>query len=317
VAEVTPAFSRTGIIDDRLLQLLPEDDGVAGSPDGIEPRQGQTAWRAAAASLVRTPGLLLSILVIVVVLLWAFAPGWFTGQSPINGIAAEKLQAPSWHHLFGTDELGRDVYTRVVYGTALSMKTAGVAVLIALLIGSVLGLLSGFARGRVDDVITRFLDVLMAIPSLLLAMVIVIALGFGTIEVGVAVGLSSTASLARVMRAEVLRVSSMTFVEAAAVTGTRWIRILTRHVLRNSAGPVLTLATLEFGAAVMSIAALSFLGLGAGPPSPEWGSMIADGRNYLGTNWWLTVLPGVVLVITVVAINRIARALDGTGRLAG
>jgi peptide/nickel transport system permease protein len=268
------------------------------------------AWRFAA----RHPGAVIAGVWIALVLLSAFAPTLFSGQDPLDGVPADKMQAPSAAHWFGTDQVGRDLFTRVVHGSALTLQAAIIAVAIGLVVGSVLGLLAGFIGSWVDDVIMRIADVLLAIPSLLLSLALITALGFGTVNVAIAVGLSSVAAVARIMRSEVIRVRSGVFVEAAFASGNRWSRVLFRHVLPNSIGPVLVLAALEFGTAILAISALSFLGYGAQPPAPEWGSLVSTGRNFIATAWWLTALPGAVIALTVLSANRLSRALDTEGR---
>ncbi|WP_433663447.1 ABC transporter permease [Nocardia sp. CA-128927] len=248
----------------------------------------------------------------VVVLLavgWALFPSVFASGDPLIGVPAQKFQSPSAQHWFGTDNLGRDLYTRMVHGAGLSLTATLAAVGIALIAGSVLGLLSGAAGGIVDAAVMRVVDVLLSIPALLLSLALVTALGFGTRNVAIAVGVSLVANFARVMRSEVLRVRHAVFVEAAQASGVRWYTVLLRHVLPNSYQPVLALAAVEFGMAVLSISALSFLGYGAEPPTPEWGSLISDGRNYLATAWWMTTLPGLVIVAVVVAAQRLGRAV--------
>jgi peptide/nickel transport system permease protein len=178
-------------------------------------------------------------------------------------------------------------------------------------VGALAGLVAGFVRGWVDDAIMRLVDVLLAIPALLLSLALITALGYGTVNVAVAVGASTIGRFARVMRSEVLRIRNTIYVEAARTTGARWYSVLGRHVLPGAVGPVLVLATLEFGVAILAVSSLSFLGYGAPPPAPEWGALIADGRNYLATSWWLTTLPGLVIAAAVLATNRVARALDG------
>ena len=263
----------------------------------------------------RQTGLVLSVLFLAVVLVGAFVPRALTSYDPLGVDPSIALQPPSWAHPFGTDHVGRDLYARVVYGSSLSLRGSLVAVLIALVVGSLIGLLSGYAGGFVDTVIMRIVDVFLAIPALLLAMSVITALGFGTINVAISVGIASIAVFARLMRAEVYRVRGMRYIEAARLVGSSRPRILFRHILPNSIGTVLTLAALEFGGAIIAFSALSFLGYGAQPPAPEWGSLINEGREYLTTSWWLTTLPGLVIVLTVLAANRISRALDPEQRI--
>lgn len=266
--------------------------------------------RRGVPSRLRRPDVVVAGLVLVLVLLWAVVPDLFTSQSPIDGVPADRLQGPSAAHLFGTDHLGRDLFSRVVHGSRLTLQATVLAVLIGLLVGTLTGLVSGFVRGVVDDVLMRVMDVLLSIPALLLSMALITALGFGTTKVAIAVGIGTVANFARVMRSEVLKVSSAVYVEAARASGVRTTGVLFRHVLPNAAGPVLALSALEFGVAVLAVSSLSFLGFGAPPPAPEWGSLVSGGRDYLATSWWLTTLPGLVVAAVVLSANRIARALE-------
>jgi peptide/nickel transport system permease protein len=259
----------------------------------------------------RRPGLVVSIVFVATVLVAAFAPGVLAGGDPAVGVPADKLQAPSAAHVFGTDYLGRDVYTRVVHGASLSLQATVIAVAVALVVGGIVGLLAGFVGRWVDEGLMRLVDVLMAIPAILLSLALITALGYGTVKVAIAVGVASVAHFARVMRAETLRIRQSTYVEAARSVGTRWYVTLARHVLPNAAGPVLVLAVLEFGLAILAVSSLSFLGYGAAPPAPEWGSLIAEGRNYIAASWWLCAMPGFAIAATVLSVNRISRALDG------
>jgi peptide/nickel transport system permease protein len=282
--------------------------------DAFLPAHGEvrtTRWTARGflAAAARRPALTLSVLVLLLIAAWAIAPGLFTSDNPLVGVPAQRLSPPSGAHWFGTDYIGRDLLSRVIYGTRLSLEASLLAVATALVIGTFLGLVSGFVGGVVDDIVMRFVDVVLAIPALLLSLVFITALGYGTIEVAVAVGLASFAAFARVMRAEVLRSKSATYVEAARVIGARRARVALRHVLPNSVQSVLALSALEFGSSILAIAALSFLGFGAAPPAPEWGSLVAEGRDYMDGSWWLIFFPGVVVTITVLAVNRCARAI--------
>ncbi|MFE3227761.1 ABC transporter permease [Nocardia sp. NPDC059228] len=258
-------------------------------------------------------GLLAASAVVLLVLAWAVAPAVFAGSDPLRGVPAQKLRGPSAGHWFGTDNLGRDLYARVVHGTGLSVSATVFAVLLGLIAGSLLGLVAGTAGGAVDTAIMRVVDVLLSIPDLLVALAMITVLGLGTRNVAIAVGVSLIARFARVMRGEVLRVRRAPYVEAAFASGVRWHTVLFRHVLRNAYGPVAALAAVDFGVAVLFVASLSFLGYGAVPPTPEWGSLVSDGRGFLATAWWLTTMPGLVIVVLVLSTQRIARALQKDG----
>jgi peptide/nickel transport system permease protein len=301
---------------------LTAQQGLDSSSDGGGPGEGAAVTGAALRRrLLRAvryagsnPGLVLAALVLGTVLLWAAFPTAFTSWPPDNGVPADRLEPPSAAHWFGTDSLGRDLFSRVVHGSATSLAATAVAVAVGLVAGSLLGLLAGTARGWVDDAIMRLMDVLLAIPSLLLSLALITVLGFGTVNIAVAVGVASIANFARIMRSETLRVGSAVYVEAARASGVRWHSILLRHVLPNAAGPVLALSALEFGMAVLSISSLSFLGFGAPPPASEWGSLVAGGRDYLVAAWWLVTLPGLVIAAVVLAANRLSHAFLTTPR---
>lgn len=250
---------------------------------------------------------------ILVVLGWAFLPRLFTAADPLLGVPLQALQAPSAQHWFGTDQLGRDVLARTVYGAGTSLRATALAVAVAFLGGVPIGVMSGYAGGWADAAVMRCVDVLMSIPSLLLAMAAVTVLGFGTTEVAVAVGLSSIASFARLSRGEALRWRGAVFVEAARAAGVGTAGVLWRHVVPHAIGPVLALVALEFGSAVLAVSSLSFLGFGAPPPQPEWGLLIADGRNYMAVAWWCTTIPGLVVGLVVVATNQVARFIQDSG----
>lgn len=263
---------------------------------------------------LRRPGLILSVTLLGLVVLAAFAPQLLAPGDPLVGVTAERLQPPSAAHWFGTDHLGRDLFTRVVHGTSLSLRTALLAVGLALAAGGLLGITAGFLGGWVDNAVMRVVDVLMAIPSLLLSLALIAALGFGPTNVAIAVALGSVASFARIARSQTLRVCQATYVEAAWSLGSRWYVTLRRHILPNASGPILSLAVLEFGMAILAVSALSFLGYGAPRPAPEWGALVSEGRNYLATASWLTTLPGLTIAATVLAVNRLSRALDAEWR---
>lgn len=273
-----------------------------------------TPPRRALGTLYREPGVILAALVIALILAWVISPGLFTGQDPLGGSVADRLHGPGGAHLFGTDELGRDVFTRVVYGTRATIGSAALAVGLGLGVGGTFGLVAGFAGGWADDLLMRGVDLLLAIPAILLSMAVITAWGEGTVKVSFAVGLSSVASISRTMRSEVVRIRVADYVDAARSAGVRRLVILLRHVLPNSWRPVLVLATLEIGYAILAVASLSFLGYGVQPPAPDWGSMVSDGGDYLATAWWLVTLPGLVVVVLVLSVNHVARRLAAGGR---
>lgn len=257
------------------------------------------------------PTVLLSFLVVLVVVLWSLFPSLFTGYGPAAGNTGSKLAPPSLQHWFGTDYLGRDQFARVVYGTASSVTSALVAVAIGLLVGSAIGLASGFRGGWLDATLGRFVDVLLAIPGFLLAVVIVSSLGFQTINAAIATGVSAVAVFARLMRAEVIRVRRAAFVEASYLEGGNRLQALLTHVLPNAYRSVLVLAVLQFGTSILVIAALAFLGYGDPPPASDWGLLVASGKTYV-TAPWLVYAPALVIVATVLSINRISRWLRNT-----
>lgn len=257
------------------------------------------------------PSLILSWAVLLLVLAWALVPDLFTGFSGTEGVPGEARQPPSAEHWLGTDELGRDMLARIIHGARHSLSGAVVAVAVGMIIGTLIGLIAGSVGRRLDEGLMRVIDVLLSVPALLVSLSIIILLGFGTINAAIAVGVASVANFARLARSEVGRVRRADYVEAAFGSGGRFWSVLWRHILPNSLTAVVALAALQFGTAILSIATLGFLGYGAPPPTPEWGLLIAEGRNYISTAWWMTTFPGLVVVITVLAANRISLALRG------
>ncbi|WP_082488400.1 MULTISPECIES: ABC transporter permease [Microbacterium] len=281
----------------------PEQDATASAPS-----------RRARGLRSRPWGLYLAILVVTLAVLWALIPGVFAPGDPLTGTPADKLLPPSAAHWFGTDTLGRDLFGRVVHGAVHSLSGALIAVTVGLALGTLLGAVAGALGGVVDDILMRVVDVLLAIPGLLLSLSVIILLGFGTVNAAIAVGLGSVAAFARLMRSEVARVRRSEYVEAAYGSGGTFLSVLRRHVLPNSLTPIVALAALQFGTAILAISTLGFLGYGAPPPTPEWGLLIAEGRNYTATAWWLTALPGLVVVAVVLSANRISHRIGRNSR---
>ncbi len=259
------------------------------------------------------PGVIVPVLVLLVALAWALAPGLFAPGSPTVSTGTA-LQAPNAAHIFGTDATGRDLYTRVVHGASQSITGALVAVLVGLVAGTALGVTAGAVGGAVEETLMRVVDVLLAIPALLLSLSVVILLGFGTTNAAIAVGVTSIAVFARLARSQVVSVRAAEFVEAAYGSGGTFFGVLWRHILPNSLTPVIALAALQLGSAILQISTLGFLGYGAPPPTPEWGLLIAEGRSYVATAWWLTVLPGAIVAVVVLATNRLSQAIGREDR---
>lgn len=284
---------------------------LPASPDSgqlrlISRSGSRTGVRRLGSALLRSPSLLLAVIILTTVTVWAIVPDWVAPYDPLTGDASRGLLPPSWAHPFGTDLLGRDILSRVIAGTRTTLLATGFAVTVGGSIGAAIGLISGFAGGPVDAAIMRVVDVFLAVPGLLLAMTVVTALGHGTFNVAIAVAVGAVPAFARIMRAEVVRTKQYDFIEAAFVFGTRPARMMTRHILPNASPPVLALAALELGSAVISVASLGFLGYGATPPTPEWGLSVVEGRDLLGPYPWISLLPGVVITAVVLATNRLS-----------
>lgn len=271
--------------------------------------RGRSLWQMSLRRLVRNPGAVTGLVTLTVMVLAALLAPVITSYDPTALAPRERLQPPSASHLFGTDAFGRDIFTRVVYGGRVSLQVGFIAVAISSLIGVTFGLLAGYFGGATDNVVMRLIDVMMAFPGLLLALAIVAILGPNLVNAMIAVGISASPSYARVTRGSVLQAKELAFVEAARQSGARDWRIILLHVLPNVLGPIVVIATLGIANAIIAGAALSFLGLGAAPPTPEWGLMLSDGRNYLRHAWWITTFPGLAIMVTVLSINLMGDGL--------
>jgi len=276
-------------------------------------REQALARRATLTFLFRRLDLILSVLVVGLLIVVSIYPSLFTSNDPLKANPALSLHAPDSSHWFGTDQLGRDLFSRVIYGAHISLGAAAFAVLLSFAIGVLLGVIAGVSQGWLDAVIMRIFDAVLAIPSLLMVFAILTILGNGVTNIALAIGIASSVSFGRVMRAEVISVRSSTFVEAATALGVKPLGVVVRHIIPNSITPLISLAALEFGVAMLTIGSMGYLGFGAQPPNAEWGALIADGQKFLRNAWWLGVLPGIVFVTVVLAVNRISRVI-GQGR---
>lgn len=248
-------------------------------------------------------------LVLVALVVLAVTPGVFTGADPAATSLRERLRAPSAEHPFGTDEFGRDLWSRVVHGTRYSLGAGLGTVGLSLVVGAVVGLLAGLGGRRLDNVLMRITDVFLAFPYLALAIAIGAILGRSLEHAVIALTVAWWAQYARLMRGRVLAVRGVEFVEAARSAGARPVRIALVHVLPNCVSPMLVKASLDVGYAILAVAGLSFLGLGVAPPTPEWGALVSTGRNYMFRAWWYLTFPGLAIFVTVMACNLLGDGL--------
>ena len=259
-------------------------------------RIGVGEWVAAALAV---------FLIIAAILPALVAPGDPLAIDPLSA-----FQPPSLLHFFGTDESGRDIYTRVVHGTGNSLLIGVAATIIGLGLGIVLGTLAGMLGSVVDFTVNRLLEVLFAFPGLLLALLFILIFGPGVATATIAVGLSTAPGYARIIRSQLISIRSSAFVEAATVLGrSRW-QILIRHILPNTLAPLFVLGTLGIGQAIVWAAALSYLGLGAEPPTAEWGAMLSAGRTYITSAWWMSFSPGLFIVMTAVSATMLGSSIE-------
>ncbi len=249
-------------------------------------------------------------LVIVIVLIFitlfakVIAPYDYSAQDLTN-----KFQMPDRHHIMGTDNYGRDLFSRILVGGQISLLVALIAVVMALVIGGALGATAGYFGGIYEVIVMRLLDILMAIPGLLLAVAVSAALGTGTMNTALAVSIGSIPSSARILRATVLTIREQEYVEAARATGSNDMRIIMKHILPNTLAPLIVDTTLRIGGCIMQISGLSFVGLGVQPPTPEWGSILSSGREYVRDFWPLVIFPGAAIMLTMFGFNVLGDGL--------
>ena len=268
-------------------------------------RPGKLVWKRLKKSKTAMFGLVIIVLLVLMAIFADFvAPYSYKEQN-----FEDRFQYPSWEHIMGTDDFGRDIFSRVIYGARISLFVALVSVVISFAVGVTLGVTAGFYGGGYETVVMRVLDAFMSIPSLLCAVSVSAALGTGLIQTAIAIAIATVPAFARIARASVITVKGVEYVEAARSIGANNFRIMLRHIIPNSLAPIFVQTTLSIVNAILTISMLSFIGLGIQLPTPEWGSMLAMGREYIRDFWPVVTFPGVMIMITLISFNMLGDGL--------
>jgi len=262
-------------------------------------------WRYFKRNRLAVGGMAIILLTFII----AGSASFIAPQDPGKTDVSLKLKPPSLEHYLGTDQLGRDVFSRMLHGAKVSLSVGFVAVAISILIGILVGAVAGYYRGWVDSVLMRFVDIMLCFPSFFLILTVVALLGPSLFKVMVVIGITSWMGTSRFVRAEFLSLRERDFVQAAKALGVKDLRIIFLHVLPNALAPVFVTATLDVASAILVEAGLSFLGFGVQPPAPSWGNILTEGRTYIFDAWWLTVFPGLAILITVLSFNLLGEGL--------
>jgi peptide/nickel transport system permease protein len=295
--------------DQSLSQSADQLDGVGTAlPLELNARRQissrQRMWR----KLRRRPGALFGACVLTLFILVAIFAPLIAPMDPLE-ISSNRRAAPSSAHWLGTDEVGRDVLSRLIYGARVSLRVGLVAIGIALTFGAILGMVAGFVGGWIDSLIMRLTDIMLAFPGILLAIAVVAVLGPSLFNVMIAVGVESIPAYIRTARGSTLSVKEMEYVTGARTIGSSSLRIIARHILPNVAAPLIVLATIGIAGSILSAAGLSYLGLGAQPPTPEWGAMLSSARSFVRDAWWIATFPGIAIMLVVLALNLLGDGL--------
>lgn len=266
---------------------------------------GKEIWRRLRRNKLAMAGLVILIILII----FAIVPGIFCKYSPSYQNSDCILQAPSADHWFGTDNMGRDIFARVIYGTRVSLVLGILCVLAGIISGGIIGAIVAVYGGKVDSIIMRVMDVFQSIPSVLLAIAIAAVLGQGTVNLVIAIAISTMPLYARIVRAAVMTVKNKEFIEAGRCLGASDFVLVVKHMIPNCLGPIITQATFGVAAAILTIASLSYIGLGVKPPTPEWGSMLSDGKQYIQKCLWMIIFPGVSILLSSFSLNVLGDGL--------
>ncbi|MGK7376661.1 ABC transporter permease [Planococcus sp. 1R117A] len=275
----------------------------------LKPKKKEKAWQTTLRRLLKNKMAVVGLIIVLLQILMAIFAPVITVHDPIRqNLGSSELPMFSEGHWLGTDNYGRDVWSRIVYGARISLVVGAVAVSLGLFGGVVLGMLAGYYR-KLDAVIMRFVDLLFSFPGILLAMLIIAILGTSLVNVAIAISIWSIPTCARIVRGSVLSVKEKEYIMAMRSMGASNLRIMVKHILPNVTAPIIVFATMRMATAILSTAALSYLGLGAQPPTPEWGAMISQGQDFMWTSPHLTIVPGIAIMLTVFAFNVLGDGL--------
>jgi peptide/nickel transport system permease protein len=267
--------------------------------------ESKSFWRYFKRNRLAVGGLVMIVVIFLVAGFAAFLAPYDPGKTGVS----LKLKAPSINHFLGTDQLGRDVFSRMLYGSRVSLSVGFVAVAISIVIGILVGAVAGYYGRWIDTVLMRFVDIMLCFPSFFLILTVVAVLGPSLLNVMIVIGITSWMGTSRFVRAEFLSLRERDFAQAAKALGVTDRRIIFRHILPNALAPVFVTATLDVATAILVEAGLSFLGFGVQPPAPSWGNILTEGRTYIFDAWWLTVFPGLAILITVLSFNLLGEGL--------
>lgn len=292
------------------LLVAPEQVDVAGDERDGSQNSLVSARRRRIRTVLRRPSSILALLGTALVAVLAIAGTRLAPYDPDAIDPVNQYLTPSWQHLFGTDDLGKDIFSRVISGTHFSVTAVLVVLVIALTVGTLIGATAGYVGGLVEEILMRFTDIFLAFPGVVLALAIAAALGRGLTSAMLAIAAVWWPTYARLTRGQVLAIKNNAYVDAARSLGASHTRIIVSHILRNGIAPVLVQLTLDMGNVLVTFAGLSFLGLGAEIGTPEWGAMVNEGQQYLLTNWWLSTFPGLAIFLTALILNLLGDTIQ-------
>ncbi|MFF0830971.1 nickel transporter permease [Brevibacillus sp. NPDC003359] len=285
------------------LALQPEEGKVE------QTYASRSQWKLMLSRFKKNKRALVGFWMVVFCVVVALFAQWVAPYDPIEQNMEIMLAGPSWSHPLGTDEFGRDILSRIIHGTQISLMTGIVGVLIAVVLGVALGTISGYFGGWADSLIMRLMDIFMAFPSFLLALAIVSVLGPGMVNVMIAIGIFSVPTFARLSRSSVIAIKDKEYIEAVKSMGGSHLHIIMKHIIPNSISPIIVLSTMRIATAIITAAGLSFLGMGAQPPTPEWGAMLSTGREYLRVAPHVSTMPGLAIMFLVLGFNMLGDGL--------